>query len=361
MGKRQFVMLSETLEDDDNRSVAGWFLSEKLDGIRMVWDGGISTGLLLKDVPFANTERDHINRANARATGLWSRNAKVINAPEWFIKALPKFMLDGEVYAGIQKWEKTSSITRDLVPNEREWRQIKYMIFDTPPMDVIFGPGTIETDIYTLDMANVLDWALERAKKHGIITQPNGRYFEAVQPWLRDQHFENDIVKLLPQLRLPYSTPGAAEMINNQMIEMSAKKAEGLMLRKPESVWTPERVWNLVKVKKWYDAEATVLGYSWGKKTKKGSRHLGRMGALIAEWNGKIFEISGFTDAERIIKFPGGNAAMDIGRLHPGGEVQKDLVNDVFPRGSKVTFRFRDLTAAGIPKNANFWRKPSPL
>ncbi len=359
--KRQFMMLSETREDDDNSNVAGWFASEKLDGIRMLWDGGISTGLLLSEVPFANIERDHVNRKYHRATGLWSRNAKVISAPDWFIAALPKMMLDGEVYAGRQGWEVTSSITKDQVPNERDWRRIKYMVFDSPPMDSIFQPGVIETDIYTKDMTGVLEWALERAAKHGITTQPNGRSYEHVYAWMRQQGFENDIVKIVEQKRLPYSTAGAAEMINNLMEEIIALKGEGLMLRKPESTWSPERFWDLVKVKKWYDAEATVLGYSWGKKTKKMSKHLGKMGALIVDWNDKQFEISGFTDAERIIRFPTGGMASDIGRLNPGGRVPDELINECFPRGSKVTFRYRDVSALGIPKNGNYWRKPSPV
>jgi len=53
--------------------ISGWLMSEKLDGVRALWDG-------------------------AR---LVSRNGNEFAAPAWFIAALPAGMaLDGELYMG---------------------------------------------------------------------------------------------------------------------------------------------------------------------------------------------------------------------------------------------------------------------
>lgn len=358
--KRQFLMLSHTLEFDDTRNICGWFLSEKLDGLRVFYDGGITRGLRVRDVPFSNWERDdrYVNiDTNYRCTGLWSRNAKVIQAPSWFLDKLPPMMLDGEIWAGRGNWEITSSIVKKIVPSESDWRQIRFNVFESPAFDQIFEDGEIDTDIYYKHYVNVLAWCKERAAKLGVPTEPENRQFEFLYGWLKRQRFWNDYLHLLPQQQLPYNGPKCWEIINQRMDEVVDQKGEGLMIRNGCSYWSPERTWNLLKIKKWYDSEAIVVGYSWGKKTNKGSKHLGRMGALLVEWNGETFEISGFSDREREIRFTSGGLADMIGKLNPGGRVPDDLWNPTFPRGSKVTFRYRDLTARGIPKNGNYYRK----
>ncbi len=354
--KRQFLMLSHTFEEP-GPNVCGWLMSEKLDGLRMFYDGGISRGLPVREVPFANVERDHrfVNQ-DYLATGLWSRNAKVIRAPEWFLDSLPPISLDGEVYGGRGNWEVTSSITKQIEPNTSDWKKIRFMVFESPPMDVVFQPGLVETDIYTKDFSGVLDWVTERAKAIGMTMAPPNRPYENVYNWLKRQDIENDFVRLLEQTPLPYSAKEAQTIINQRMEEVIALGGEGLMLRNHQSTWTPERTKDLLKVKKWYDAEAIVIGYAWGKRTSKGSRHLGRMGALIVRWEGKTFELSGFTDAERQIVFPSGADASGLGVANPGGVAGDGLVNPKFPIGTKVTFRYRELSAASIPKNANYLR-----
>ena len=72
---REFLMLAKPYQND---KVIGWFLSEKLDGMRAFWDGGVTRG---KYGPPWNNQ-------NIKATGLWSRYAKVIHAPDWFLDLL---------------------------------------------------------------------------------------------------------------------------------------------------------------------------------------------------------------------------------------------------------------------------------
>ncbi len=358
--KRQFVMLSHTLEEVEKGNVAGWFMSDKLDGLRMIYDGGISRGLPVREVPFANWQKDdrYVNR-NYEATGLWSRNAKVIRAPDWFLDLLPPIPLDGEIWGGVQNWEATSSIVKKIEPDERDWAKVQFHVFECPPFDVWFQPGLLETELYTHHFDdNDMAWVKDRANKLGVTTGPGSCQFEYMLQWINNQNIENDHVRLLPQTQLPYSTSEAVAIINQRMEEVVAARGEGVMLRNPMSCWTPERTRNLLKVKKWYDSEATVKWYIWGKRTSKGSKLLGKMGTMAVEWNGKVFEIAGFNDRERELVFEKtGETAYNIGVICQGQKVQDGIINPIFPIGSKVTFRFRDLSAIGMPKSGQYMRK----
>lgn len=53
-------------------NLAGWFVSEKLNGCRAFWDGW----------------------------RFWTRGGNVIPAPKWFTRGLPRVPLDGEIWAG---------------------------------------------------------------------------------------------------------------------------------------------------------------------------------------------------------------------------------------------------------------------
>ena len=78
------------------------------------------------------------------------------------------------------------------------------------------------------------------------------------------------------------------------MEKVIAKKGEGMMIRDPESLYEGKRSDTLLKVKKFEDAEAIVIGH------KKGTgRCCDMMGAIhVREDNGTEFYIgSGFNDA----------------------------------------------------------------
>jgi DNA ligase-1 len=62
------VLLAATW--DDSVDPNGYYISEKLDGMRMVWTG----------------------------TTMYSRNGNIIKFPKFFVEGWPKAQLDGEVY-----------------------------------------------------------------------------------------------------------------------------------------------------------------------------------------------------------------------------------------------------------------------
>jgi DNA ligase-1 len=101
---------------------------------------------------------------------------------------------------------------------------------------------------------------------------------------------------------------------------------EGLMLRQPDSTYEAGRSATLLKVKPYDDAEATVIGHEPGK-----GKFAGKLGALrVRTDDGREFSIgSGLTDAER--------------EAPP-------------PVGTVITYRFRGLTAKGLPRFPSYWR-----
>src|SRR5688572_11267334 len=69
------VLLAHVWENDTDLS--GWWMSEKLDGVRAYWDG----------------------------RRFLSRLGNSYNAPEWFTKGLPETPLDGELWVGRKRFQ----------------------------------------------------------------------------------------------------------------------------------------------------------------------------------------------------------------------------------------------------------------
>jgi DNA ligase 1 len=77
------------------------------------------------------------------------------------------------------------------------------------------------------------------------------------------------------------------------MDQITGGKGEGVMIKDPKSKYERKRSYALLKVKRFEDAEATVVGYQAGT-----GRITGMMGAiLMKEKDGTEFKIgSGFDD-----------------------------------------------------------------
>ena len=81
----------------------GWWLSEKLDGVRCVAIGG----------------------------KFFTRTGKPINAPASFLKDIPTgHVFDGELYGSRDNFDKVSGIARQKFPVEKNWAALSYRIFD---------------------------------------------------------------------------------------------------------------------------------------------------------------------------------------------------------------------------------------
>jgi len=83
---------------------AAYWVSEKLDGVRAIWDG----------------------------QQLRFRSGRPLMAPDWFTAFLPAIALDGELWLGRGTFDRLSAAVRRETPVEAQWRQVVYQVFDLP-------------------------------------------------------------------------------------------------------------------------------------------------------------------------------------------------------------------------------------
>lgn len=368
MAKRHFLQQSHKYSVGKHK-LAGKFLSEKLDGQRCFWDGGVSRGLPKKEVPWANNAGDGRYLTPPVATGLWSRYGNVIHAPTWFLNSLPPFPVDGELWVGRGLHQECRKIISPLVPDEVAWMRVKFVVFDAPSYESIFYDSVIDIPNYYKELRGCLPWIKERVKGIDTINAPVGDYLSTMT-WLHRSLVETDNLKLLDQLILPGNEKDARVVYERELSETMSLGGEGLVTRDPYALYIPERVHHCVKHKPYNDAEGVVVGYVTGRETDKGSKLLGLMGAMIVKWKGKTFQLSGFTDVERTLRANTGeyayerdaiNAATDWASDNPEQICPDEIEAKYFPRGSKVTFKYRELTDDGIPKEAAYMRGYNPM
>lgn len=237
----------------------GWLISEKLDGVRAIWDGRV----------------------------LRSRGGTAFAAPDWFTVGLPPFALDGELWSGRGEFQRIASIVTRETPHEG-WRAIGYHVFEVPD-----AAGGLRDRLAVLDR-----W---------LATHPRSHLHRIPQTPCRD-----------------------AAHLKAVWDEVEGLGGEGLVLRDPDAPVLHGRDARALKLKRFQDMEAVVVGYRPGK-----GRLAGLLGALeCALPDGTRFAIgSGFSDAERA---------------------------DPPPPGSTVTFRYQGLTEAGVPRFPVFLRVRPP-
>jgi DNA ligase len=241
---------------DAHTDPSAYWVSEKLDGVRAVWDGST----------------------------LRFRSGQPIHAPDWFLAALPHEALDGELWMGRRSFERLSGIVRKEHPADEEWRQVRYMVFELP------GAAG--------------DFTAQLGRVRAIVAA-------AQVPWLG----------MVEQFRV-----ADRQALRHRLHEVVHGGGEGLMLHRADAPWLTGRNDALLKLKPWQDAEARVVAHRGGH-----GKYAGMVGALEVEAaDGRRFRI--------------GSGLSDELRRHPP------------PIGTTITYRYRDLTANGLPRFASYWR-----
>jgi len=210
----------------EGRSPRGYLVSEKFDGVRAVWDGQV----------------------------LRFRSGRVIAAPAWFLAALPPLPLDGELWVGRGQFDRVSGAVRKAVPDDAEWRALKYLVFDAwgraEPFD---------------QRVRLVDQALASL---GL-------------PWL---------------MAVQHAQLQSAAALQNRLQQVVGGGGEGLVLHRADALWRTGRTDALFKLKPQPDEDGQVLGHQAGK-----GRFAGLTGALLLETpQGQRFALgSGLSDALR--------------------------------------------------------------
>jgi DNA ligase-1 len=360
--KREFLQLAHKY---DGQHIGGWWYSEKLDGERCFWDGGITRGLFKEQVPWANCAKDARYVQAQVASGLWSRYGNVIQAPKWWLDSLPLAPLDGELYCSLLQRQEIHSAIKKLNPIDREWKGIKLVVFDSPPYETVLANGVIDNINYQKVLKGCVEWVNNRA--HLTYRPRPGSSFKSVHTRLLDVlspqgnltscHLHN-------QIALPCIQGAAKAIIENKLSMIEAEGGEGLMVRNPDKPYTAARVHHMLKVKSFEDAEGTVIGYITGRETEKGSKLLGMMGAMVLRLDdGNQMELSGFTEEERRlteIKDEYSNerpTARDWAIQYPESKLPDCYEAVHFHRGERVSFKYRGINNSGVPNEARYWRK----
>lgn len=195
------LMLAKTLGDGDD--VAGWWASEKLDGVRAYWDG----------------------------RKLISRDGTVFAVPDWWTALLPRDVhLDGELYMGRGRFDETSgAVRRESDPDA--WTQVDYYVFDMPKSRAPFEQRQDELAQVVEDVTAAGD----------------------------------DLDAFHPLVAVPHVQVADAEEARDLAADYIDQGGEGVILRKPGSPYSGRRSGDMLKVKGYLDAEAVVTGIVPGK------------------------------------------------------------------------------------------------
>ncbi len=208
------------------RSPQGFLVSEKFDGVRAVWDGQV----------------------------LRFRSGRVIAAPGWFLLALPRVALDGELWLGRGAFDRLSGVVRQVEPDDKAWRAVQYLVFDAPGHAVPFA---------------------ER------VAFVQATLAQAQQPWL---------------VSVAQREVKDARALQALLLDTVRQGGEGLMLHRADALWQPGRTDALFKLKLALDEEGLVVGHQPGK-----GRLAGMTGALLVQMpSGQRFALgTGLSDALR--------------------------------------------------------------
>lgn len=322
--KRHFLMKLTNLED---QPIGGFYCSEKLDGIRVLWDGGVSRGVPKHLVPWANMVGDDRFKEAQVCTGLWTQYGNILHAPGWWLDLMPVVPLDLELYAGRERFQTLISIVKDH--SGSGWEQIKPYGLSVPSMGLMLADGTIDVPNYHKRFVGCYEWWRDRYK-HARCADPLFRISLRDGWTLLRAH--SGFMTPVEQVPLPWGNDQARTVVGYRMTNIIANGGEGVVLTMPDMLWTPYRVKYCMKHKTSRASEGFVTGYVPGQ-----GKHKGRLGSLVLSFNGKILKISGFTDEER------------------------ENAKRLFPIGTRVSFKYRELSDEGVPKEARYLRVRDPI
>ena len=193
-------------------------------------------------------------RAYWNGQQLISRQGNPFSAPTWFTEKFPAQTLDGELWLGRGRFQQLLGIVSKNQAINDEWRQVRYSVFDLPHINQPFTQR-----LNTLQQ---------------LVNKSNSPYLSLV-----NQYRFADKPALMLEL--------------NRIVALGG---EGLMLHRADSHYHAGRNTDVLKLKPYYDAEATVIAHIPGK-----GKFYGMLGSVLVEMpEGKRFRIgTGFSNKQR--------------------------------------------------------------
>ncbi len=224
-------------------------------------------------------------RARWDGRRLLTRAGNRIDAPAWFTAGWPAQPIEGELWIARGKFQQVSDLARALQMDADAWRRVRFMAFDLPASTHPFASRTRELRVLVEQVGSP---RLQR---------------------IAQLHFSN------------------RAQVDAWLDAVTSGGGEGLMLHHALARYQAGRTDQLLKYKRWDDAEARVVGYRPGK-----GKYTGMVGALLVEdGHGRRFAL--------------GSGLRDADRARPPAI------------GAQVTFRYNGLTAKGTPRFARYQRE----
>mmetsp|Transcript_83539 Transcript_83539/g.217552 ORF Transcript_83539/g.217552 Transcript_83539/m.217552 type:complete len:656 (-) Transcript_83539:117-2084(-) len=216
---------------------AGWWVSEKLEGVRAVWRRG----------------------------SLLSRGDRALTCPGDLRRALPAGCeLDGELWGGRGQFERTLDSALGTSSGSAAWPfGMRFMVFDA------------------------------RKDEDGVSLEhrPFEQRMEAAKRICRDANI-GGLVEVIPMQKCR-----SRKHFDELLEDVGLGGGEGLMLRYPESVYERGRSNSMLKAKLWQDGEALVEG----RMPAKGPSSAQCDGLICRTPDGREFLLgSGLSDAQRM-------------------------------------------------------------
>lgn len=227
------LLLAQSAPSDLSQlDLSRYLVSEKLDGVRAFWSG----------------------------RAMFTRRGQPIHLPDGFAAQLPQRALDGELWMARGRFDAASAAVRRQQPQEGEWRQMHYMLFELPGAE-----GSFEQRAQTLQALAAESLTNSRSDWRGLQALPQERVAD------------------LADLRQRLAT-------------LVRGGGEGLVLHEAAAGYQTGRQPVLLKLKPQDDDEALVLAHVPGE-----GRLSGLLGAVrVRNSAGAVFLLgTGFTDAQR--------------------------------------------------------------
>ncbi|KAH8921395.1 DNA ligase/mRNA capping enzyme [Atractiella rhizophila] len=292
------VLLANKFDLEGKQDPTGWWISEKLDGLRCFWDG---------------------------KSKLLSRLGNKFAAPDWFKEQLPQgTTLDGELWHSRGGFNEATSIVRSGA--SKRWNEIRFHVFDVPSEGslsfeerVAFLEKTFHNSPSVAAPVPVDEDDEESQMTHEIIGKGTG---------LVDIHDESEqgnktkkagVVDLVQHTKCE-----GKDHLLRALKRVEQLGGEGLMLRKPGSKYEGRRSSTLLKVKTFYEADAEVIGHVNGK-----GKYAGMTGSLKCKMeSGQEFQV--------------------------GSGMNDDLRKKPPKIGTIINYRFQEITKDGVPRFPTF-------
>ncbi|EAJ2879329.1 DNA ligase [Campylobacter coli] len=197
------LLLNKISEQEiQKKNFNGYLMSEKLDGIRGIWEAG----------------------------KFKTRQDNPIHTPSYFTYNFPSFKLDGELWIARAKFDEISALIRSGSLDSSLWKSVTYNVFDVPNACEEFKltPCTLSNRLKVLE-----------------------RYL---------QQNPNPYIKIIKQIPIKDQ-----EHLKEFYKDIIFNKGEGVVIRKDFAPYEKGRSKNALKLKPYEDAECKVIAYTEGK------------------------------------------------------------------------------------------------